>query len=469
MADKRLSLLKDAPISKAINQMSLPAIGGMLVMAIYNVVDTMFVAWLGTDATSATQVVMPLMMLTSAFGLAFGIGGGSYLSRLLGQSDLKKADAAASVSLFSAVGFGILFTLLCLWRMEGVLELFGARGAVLEEAKAYGFHILLGSTFAMGNMTLNNLLRSEGSAKLAMVGMGVGSILNVFLDPLFIFGFGWGIGGAALATTLSQGVTFLIQLSHYRKGRSVIRIGLRHWAPNRELFGEIMKVGVPTFLRQMLFSVSIGFLNNGAVLHGGNELLAAVGIVSKAGMLPMYVILGIGQGFQPVVGYNFGAGNKPRVLEALRYTLLAGAGVAGISSLGMFLFGEWFLGIFKASEAVTAYGVRGLRMLAAAIVLMAVTNTIGIFYQALGKGLESLLLSVARQGLFYIPAIFLAPLHLGTDGILGAQAIADTLTFLLTLSLFLPYMAKDRLSLEMDSRPGPFRTDKPMEQAVGHA
>ncbi len=451
MEDQRIVLLRDTKISKAINTMSIPAIIGMLVMAIYNVVDTMFVAWLGTSATSATQVVLPIMMLTSAFGLAFGIGGGSYVSRLLGQNDMKKAQITTSVSFFTAVGAGLVFVIVSLLNLENLLYLFGANDSIIETSKNYAFFIIIGSVFTMGNMTMNNILRSEGSSKLSMLGMAAGSVLNVALDPLFIFTFGWGVSGAGFATALSQGFSFLILLSHYLMKRSVLSIKLSNFKPSLAMYTEIFKVGIPTFLRQTLFSITIGFLNNRAFLYGGNDLLAAVGIVFRIGMIPTYILFGIGQGFQPVVGYNFGAKNKKRILDALKYTLSISLILAFISSLFLIFGGEIFMHIFKASPSVTAYGIRGLKYFAGSILLLAVTNCISIFYQAIGKGIESLILSISRQGIFYLPAIFIAPLFFDADGILSSQLIADAFTFIVTAFVFIPFLLSHKLDKELDA------------------
>lgn len=249
MEDKRIRLLRDESISKAINKMSIPAIIGLLVMGIYNFVDTMFVAWLGTAATGATQVVMPIMMLVSSFGLAFGMGGGSYISRLLGSNEKEKANQVGTVSLYSSISVGLIFTIVALVFIEPLLSFFGgASGSVMTLSKSYGIYILLGSVLTMGNMTMNNLLRAEGSAKLSMIGMFVGSVLNIALDPIFIFTFDLGIkGGAAIATTLSQGVTFIILITRYLSHHTVIRIKPKYFMPSKDIFYEMFKVGVPTF------------------------------------------------------------------------------------------------------------------------------------------------------------------------------------------------------------------------------
>lgn len=217
MDDQRIKLLRDEKISKAVTKSAIPAIIGLMVLAIYNVVDTMFVAWLGTSATGATQVVLPMAMLFSAIGLGFGMGGGSYVSRLLGMNKRHESNQVATVSLITAMSIGIVGSLTCIIMIEPILGFFGADAEVMNMSKEYGQFILIGSIFSVGNMTLNNLLRSEGSGKLSMMGQLTGALLNIALDPIFIFTFGLGIRGAAMATALSQMVAFSILISKYIK------------------------------------------------------------------------------------------------------------------------------------------------------------------------------------------------------------------------------------------------------------
>lgn len=450
MEDKRIELLRNEKINKAINRMSIPAIIGLLVLGIYNVVDTMFVAWLGTEATGATQVVLPITMLVSSFGLAFGMGGGSYVSRLMGKKNHDEANRVGTVAIFSSIGTGIVFTIFAIIFMEPILTFFGASGDVMGMAKAYGLYILLGSTFAMSNMTLNNLLRAEGSAVLSMIGMATGAVLNIILDPIFIFGFGWGIEGAAIATSFSQFVTFVILVSRYVNHHSVVRVGLKYFKPSIGIYIEIFKVGIPTFLRQLLFSVSLGILNQAAVSYGGQDLLAAIGILFKVIMIPMYILFGIGQGFQPVVGYNYGAGDKERVIGALKYTFNLSLVIAVIFAVLLKVFDAEVIRIFRPSESVLNYCIMGMTFNAAAIVLMSATNTISVFYQALGKGRESLILSVARQGIFYIPAVYILPIAFGVQGVLATQLAADILTVVLTALMFIPFISSGKLDRELD-------------------
>lgn len=451
MEDKRIYLMKEAPVSKAVNAMAAPAIAGLMVMAVYNIVDTMFVAWLGTEATGATQVVMPIMMLLSAIGLAFGMGGGGYVSRLLGAGDRERAHKVATVSLFISLGTGLIVMIFLLLFLEPVLSFFGASGSVLAEARTYGFFIVLGTLFSVSNMTMNNLMRSDGSAKLSMVAMAAGALLNIILDPLFIFGLDLGIAGAAIATSFSQGVTFAILLSHYIGKRTVVHIHYSYFQPTLKMIAEIMKIGIPTFIRQVLFSISLGILNQSAFSAGGGDLLAAVGLVFRITMMPMYIIFGLGQGFQPVAGYNYGAGNHRRVTGSLVYTLLFGGAVSLTAALILIFAGGQLLSIFKPTAEVLELGKKGLLYMSFALLILSLNNSISVFFQAIGKGKPSIILALSRQGLFFIPLCFILPSLMGATGVLLVQPFADLITLLLSCFLLVRYlMGKGGRSLEKE-------------------
>lgn len=438
MEESKIKLLSSAPISRAVNTMAIPAIVGLLVMAIYNIVDTMFVSWIGTEATGATQVVMPIMMLFSSIGLTFGIGAGAVISRLLGQKNYKKANIIGSTTIFSGLFIGILFTLFSLVFLESILIFFGASPDVMEKAKAYGFYIVIGNIFIICNMIMNNMLRSEGSGKISMIGMATGSILNMILDPILIFALGWGIEGAAIATTCSQMVTSVILLRGYIGHKTTVKLKLRYLEVRWKHYKDIMVVGLPTFARQLLVSFSMAFLNQSAGKYGGAELLAAIGIISRMTMMPLYVVFGLGQGLQPVVGFNQGAGSRTRVVAALKYTMCVNIIFTLIMTTIYFVSAPLIMKVFKAVDTVSYYGIKGIYLYSAGFLLIGISNTISVFFQALGRGKESLFLSISRQGLFYIPIIIVIPSVLGATGILMAQTIADIITTSLSvLILFL--------------------------------
>lgn len=448
MNDKRLKMLKDEPVNKAINYMAAPAIVGMMVMAIYNVVDSIFVSWIGDYEMAATQIVLPIMLVASSIGLALGMGGGSYISRLLGKNDVIEANKVGIVSFVTGAILGIIVTVINLSLLEPILNMFGADVNTLDLAKEYGTYIVIGYLFTILNMVMNNLLRSEGSAKYSMIGMVSGSIFNIILDPVFIFVFGWGIAGAALATTLSQILTSIILISWYLRKKTLISLNLKNFKPSVKIYTEILKIGIPTFLRQLLVSISLGILNNSAS-DISTDLVTAIGVVSRVTMIPMYIIFGFGQGFQPVAGYNFGAKNKDRVVDSFKYALKVSMLVMLVSCILFLVSGDLVFRIYHSGETVIEYGLPALRYYAIAILFMGVSNTVAVLYQAIGKGFEALILSVSRQGLFFIPLILILPNLIGLTGVIASQAIADLLTLILSVALILPFFTKNKLEKTM--------------------
>jgi putative MATE family efflux protein len=428
----RSKLLGQAPVSQVITKLAIPAIIGMLINAVYNFVDTMFVSWIGTEAMSAAQVGFPVFMIIVAFGQLFGIGGSSYVSRLLGQGNHEKANQTATVvygtTLLSGIAIGAC-GLLCL---HPLLKLFGASSANIEYAIAYTSILFIGAIFIMGNMTLNNLLRAEGSSLASMVGLILGAVLNIILDPLFIFVFDMGVGGAALATVLAQAVTTLFLLNTYRKGKSVLRISPRLFHPTKTIYWETLKIGGPTLIRQLLASFAIGIMNRAASGYG-TEAVAAIGIVSKVFMLGFYALLGYTQGFLPVAGFNYGAEKYQRVLESIR----VGIRVSTLYCLVIFgaflLFAEPLIMIFKPDPVVADLAIKGLRIWALSFPVLGYSVIVNMLFQAIGKGKEAAILSVSRQGIILIPLLLILPSLFGLTGVLLAQPIADALTFLITI------------------------------------
>lgn len=428
MDDKRVELLEKAPTSTAILKMAGPSIAGLLVMAIYNIVDTMFVAWIGTEATGATQIVFPLVMIIGALGLTFGIGGSAIISRLLGEKNYKKAEQILATNVALAVLTGVIISIVCILNIDFVLKILGARDKVLPLSKDYGVYILIGASAQMLNMTLNNLLRGEGSAKYSMISMITGAVVNIVLDPLFIFGMGMGIKGAAIATTISQCVTSIMLLSQYFRGKTVLKLRSKNVVFDRVLINEVIKMGSPSFMQQILMSLSITLLNQFSGIYGGEAAIAAVGIVSRVMLIISYVIFGLAQGFQPVAGYNYGMKKQDRLKQSYRFTVRLSFGIAVVAGLGLLFFNESILGIFKPSASVLALAKTYMKMSLLSILMMSVTTVIATYYQAIGENRPSLAISVARQGLCFIPLITILPTFLGIRGVFIAQPLADGVT-----------------------------------------
>ncbi|MDO4773025.1 MAG: MATE family efflux transporter [Bacillota bacterium] len=440
MEDKRIKILRDMDTGKAISKLSIPAIIGFMVMAAYNIADTIFVSWWNYKGAAAVQVVFPIMMAASAIGLSFGIGGGSYISRLLGENRRENADSVVTTSLITGIGVAVLYIGGCFLFMEELVRMFGAEGEMVALSVDYANCIVLGTIFVIPSMVLNNSLRAEGSAKYSMTGMGLGSLINIALDPIFIFTFDMGIEGAAIATILSQGISFAILYYFYLRKKTVLEIKLKYFKPSRELYSEILKIGLPTFFRQMLFSVSMGLLNEGARALGGDYLLSAMGIAIKVTSFQGFIIFGLGQGLQPVVGYNYGAKNMERVFSAQKHGFVKSFRASLLVGVIMVVFARQIMMIFTDEQRVIEYGILAIRSLSYASIFMSISNNISVVFQSVGHAKAALLFSILRQGVFLIPAIQFMPRFFGFSGLVNAQLAADVLTLLASLLFYVPYI-----------------------------
>ncbi len=448
MNDKRIKILRDMDTGKAINKLALPAIIGFMVMAIYNVADTVFVSWWSYKGAGAVQVLFPIMMLASAIGLTFGIGGGSYISRLLGQNKSKMANSVVTTSLYTGLFIGIIYIAFSLFYLGDIVKIFGASGEIIELSILYGRYIIIGSIFVIASMVLNNSLRAEGSAKYSMIGMGLGSLINIVLDPIFIFTLDLGIEGAAIATMLSQAISCGILYQFYLRKKTLLCIHPRYFKFDVHIYSEVLKIGIPTFFRQFLFSIAMGLLNKGADVVGGEYLLSAMGIAIKVTSMMGFFIFGMGQGLQPVVGYNYGANNIKRVLSAQRHGFIKTTIGTSIGVAILVVFANQIISVFTKEPKVIEYGVVAIRSLSLALIFMAISNTVAIVFQAIGHGRAAMLFSVLRQGILFIPAIIILPKYFGATGLIYAQFVADFLTFVISLIVYIPFLKNERQKLE---------------------
>ncbi|MEA5012532.1 MAG: MATE family efflux transporter [Angelakisella sp.] len=433
--EEKFIQMTQTPVAPLIFRLAVPTIISMLVTSVYNMADTFFVGKLGTSATGAVGVVFPLMAIIQAIGFTFGMGSGNYVSRLLGSRDQEKAIHVASVGFVSAVLCGALVTFFGFAFFDDTLRLLGATETILPYARSYAAYILPAAPFMAGAFVLNNILRYQGSAFYSMVGIGIGGVVNIILDPIFIFVFDMGVSGAALATMLSQMLSFgiLFYQNYGRNGN--IKVSLRHFKPSTEIYKEIFKIGLPSFYRQGLASVAGIFLNLGAGAYG-DAAIAAMSIVNRVVMFAFSVLLGFGQGFQPVCGFNYGAKRYDRVRQSYWFCVKVGALVlVGFSVVG-FVFAPYIIELFRRGDPeVIAIGSAALRFQCMTLPLSALVVLDNMLMQNLGETLGASLLAVARQGLFFIPMVLVLPLFLGLTGVECAQSCADILTFLLALPL----------------------------------
>ena len=419
-------------ISKVLLKLSVPAIIAMLINAIYNIVDTMFVGMLNnTSAIAAVSIVYPLFMFIGAIGVMFGAGGASYLSRLLGEKKKEEADKTLTSTIIIGCIFSLIFTVISIIFLDKFLLMYGATETIMPYAREYGYTIVLGAVFTIGTGIMSNTIRAEGNSKYSMIATCIGGVINIILDPIFMFKFGMGIKGAAVATVISQIVSFVFLLRYYYSKKSYIKLGIKFFKPTFNMFFEILKIGIPIFVTQVLASFALGFMNLGAKPYG-DAAVAAMGIVFRVMSIGFYIVFGIGQGFQPVAGYNYGAKNFARLKEAVKLSIKWSIISGIVISILFIVFAEGCMLIFTRDREVINIGIKAFRAASLLFPLFGYINTYAVLYQALGKALGAFILSISRQGIFYIPLIFILPKFIGLEGVIFCQTAADGLAFIET-------------------------------------
>lgn len=440
--DKREIALREEKIPKLIMKMSAPAIAAMIVMSIYNMVDALFMGRLGTEALGAATIGYPYFMVLTALGLMFGMGGASYQSRLLGEKNMDMAEKTVATVFISGAILGIATTLLTTPMSSSIAVAFGANEKLLSASTDYILILSMGAVFPIVSMCANNLLRAEGSAMHSLVGMGIGSILNIGLDPLFMFALDMGVKGAALATVISQAIGMFILISFYIRKKTLVKFRFKQFFPKMKMYGEILKVGGAAFLQQLLVTITMAVMNimagnlGGVVI--GAALIAAIGAVNRISMLGYSVMMGFGQGLQPVIGYNYGAQQPIRVRKAIDFAFLVTT-LFGICLAIVSLTASMALaGLFSNSMDVLEPAAMGVKLLAISWPFAGLFFVTQVLFQALGRPKQAIILATTRQ-LFVILTANLLPIFFGINGFMGAMSIGMLLATILAVALYLPY------------------------------
>ncbi len=434
--------MTETSVTKLVITLSIPTVLSQMITSIYNMADTYFVTSLGDRAVGAISVVYALQSIIQAIGYGLAMGAGSLISRRLGEKDEKSANKYASCAFFAAILLGIVLTGSCLINLKGVLRLFGSTETILPYAYDYGLIILLGAPIMCASFVMNNTIRAEGKAVVAMIGLTAGGVLNIILDPIFIFHFEMGVAGAALATVLSQCISFVLLLAFYISGKSLVKISPRNISKNLADYGMIVQTGLPTFFRQGLGSLSTTLLNVQVKVFG-DAAIAAVGIANKVYMLLRSFILGIGHGFQPVAGYNYGAKKKDRVKKAFWVATVVGTIIAGMASVLLLTCSAQIIGFFDPeTEETLRIGQRMLIFVGFAIPTLGYSTYVNQLYQSLGFVKGATILASCRQGIFFVPFIFILPALVGLDGILLTQPLADVLTCIVSIPFNVYFLKK---------------------------
>ena len=443
----RHTYLTQTPIPRLIWSLAVPTIISMLVTGIYNSADTYFVGRISTQATAAVGLVFSVMAIIQALGFFCGHGSGNSLSRMLGAGRTRDANEMAATGFALALLLGVIVALIGNLFAGPIADFLGATDSARADTVAYMRIILLGAPFMMGQFVINNQLRFQGSAMYAMVGLMVGAVMNIGLDPLLMFTFGLGVRGAAIATVTGQISSFFALLIGSRRGEN-IRLDLRNVRLNGKNLLEITNGGMPSLARQGLAAVSTLLLNRFARVYGGDAAIAGMSIVTRILMLNVSVLIGFGQGYQPVCSFNYGAGLNRRVREGYFYCLKIGTLMMTIAGALCVLFAPTVVGFFRDDPAVIPIGARALRWQASVLPLLTTSILTNMMLQSMGKGLKASICSSARNGIFFIPLILTLPHFFGLAGVEMTQAWADVLTFLLAVPMAwseLKYMKEDAL------------------------
>jgi MATE family, multidrug efflux pump len=434
-------LLGTERIGPLLARMSVPAMFAMFVTALYNVVDTIFLGrGVGPMAIGGLTVAFPFQIFTLALAMLLGTGAASVVSRALGSGDRDRAARTAGTAIGTAAILGVGLAVIGFTLTDPILRLFGASEQLLPYAEEYLTTILYGTPFIIMAMTANNLIRAEGNAKFSMAVMLVGAVMNIILDPIFIFGFGLGIRGAALATVIGQGLSFLVTVLYFAGGKSSLELHLRHFVPGLATLRPVLVLGLPAFMRQLGGSVLTILVNNTALQYGGDMAIASFGAINRVLVFALMPIFGLAQGYQPIAGYNFGAGRMDRVRQSTRLAGVVATVITGFFLAVMAAFPRSILSAFTNNAEMLAIAVPAMRTIVVVLPLVGLQVVGTTFFLAVGKAGPALFLGMLRQIILLIPLVALLPPLMGLRGLWIAFPIADTLAAAITmiwLALFL--------------------------------
>ena len=440
-ADAQYNKMTQTPVGKLIISLGIPTVISMLITNIYNMADSYFVSQLSLSAGGATSIVFGVMAILQAFGFMFGHGSGSHISRLLGAKQNEKASEFSSTGFFWAVFSGVLIMIFGLIFIEPLMRLLGSTDTILPYAVDYCVFILIAAPAMTGSCVLNNILRYEGKAALAMIGLTAGGILNMAMDPLFIFVFDMGISGAGLATALSQYISFGILLSVFLMRKTQSHISPRLISKNFGTLASIVVTGLPSLARQGLNSASTMVMNAQAKPFG-DAAIAAMGYVGRTSSLIFSIGLGIGQGFQPVSAFNYGAKKYSRVRKGTWFTLALGTLSIGVIAAVCFAFAPQIISLFRDEEEVVTIGSEALRIQCIFLLTFPASMVVNMLFQSIGKSVPALVLSCLQSGLVFIPLCVILPIFWGVRGIEVAQPLAYFVTMLISLPCMIGFLKK---------------------------
>ncbi|PCG20221.1 MATE family efflux transporter [Brachyspira sp. G79] len=452
MTDKKIELFENYPVHKALMTLALPTILGMLVNVFYNMVDTFFVGKTGDpNQVAAVSLCMPIYLLLMAFGNIFGIGGGSYISRKLGLRDYDSVKKISSFAFYASIIVGFISMAVYLIFMKDILKISGASPNTYQFSKDYLVIVAFGAPFVVNQMAMGQIVRAEGSSKEAMIGMMIGTVVNIVLDPIMILYMNMGVAGAALATIVGNACSTIYYIYHILRKKSFLSIHVKDFSMHKDILINVFSIGIPVSINNILMSASNVLINNLAAGYSDN-VVAGLGVAQRIFTLVVLVFIGLSQGLQPFVGYNFASKNYKRMNAAIKISCVVSV-VIGFLLLGLSLiFGRWSVGVFINNEEVIDYGVKFLVASYAIAPIIGFQFVFMSTFQALGKSIPSLVLSLSRQGIAFVPTILIGTKLFGINGIIWAQPIADIVSVALATIMYIYiYRKMKRKALEEEN------------------
>ena len=447
-------LFETMPIKKAVMKMSIPLMTSLLVTVIYNMADTFFIGQTGdANQVAAVSLTTPIFMLLMALSNVFGMGGSALISRTLGAKDTEGVKHISSFCFYSSIFLGIICILVLNLKMEFILKILGTSALTKSFCKEYLLYYIAGAPFVLCTFTLGNVVRSEGYSKEAMIGNMIGTFLNIILDPIMILFLGMGVKGAALATVIGNISSVIYFVYHITTKSSILSLSIKDFMMSKEIIKGVMVVGIPASINNILMSISYVFVNNYLKVYG-DAAIAGMGIANKVVSLVTLLLVGFAAGAQPIMGYSYGAKNNKRLGELLRFLFKAAVIGGFVGGAIIFIFANAIVRVFIDDVQIVSYGTSMLRALMISSPVVGIIFVLSNLFQAMGKGTQSMVLAVGRQGIIFIPVIYIMSHLLGLKGIIISQALTDILTAILAISMFINVKRKENLTLKKEVKIG---------------
>lgn len=428
--------LGEQKISKLLIEFSIPAITGMIVMSLYNIIDRIFIGnGIGSLGIAGITIGFPIMLLMFAFGMLIGIGATSLISIKLGEGKKDEAEKIMGNAVTMLIIISVLFAIVCLINLDFILKIFGASEEVIPYARDYMSVIILGVGFSSISFGMNNFIRAEGNPKIAMLTQLISAIINLILAPIFIFVFDWGMKGAGLATVIAQAISSIWIISYFLTGRSSLKIRMKYLKPKLNIVGKIVAIGAPSFSLQLAASLINVILNRSLTIYGGDLAISGMGIVNTIQTLLIMPVIGISQGAQPIIGYNYGAEKYDRVKATLKLAIIGATIVVVAGFIGTRLFPEQLIAVFNRNDSeLIKFGSHALIIFFIFLPMTGFQIISSNYFQAIGKIKPAMILTMSRQIIILIPALFILPHFYGLNGVLYAGPLSDFLSSIITVT-----------------------------------